>query len=180
MNCDLILIANASEARLLARTGDAAELVVLHTMLRSDAHPASGLEPPAANQSVWADSGFGVGHVPAPARPLDPLRSRMRRFAAVVARRFEQELSGRHFDRVGLFAACPFLSELMRQLSPATKRGLSAVIDTDISDLDPAQAARRSEQALQAGEYAARQREASEREHRLRRFAGTLPEKVAA
>jgi hypothetical protein len=52
MNCDLILIANASEARLLTRTGDAAELVVLDTVLRSDARPTSGLEQPAANQSL--------------------------------------------------------------------------------------------------------------------------------
>jgi aminoglycoside phosphotransferase len=104
----------------------------------------------------------------------------MRRFAAMVARRFEHELSSRHFDRVALFAACPFLSELMRHLSPATKRSLRAVVDTDISDLDPTQPARRSEQELHAGEYANRQREASERERRLRRFAGTTPEKAAA
>ncbi|WP_028998145.1 host attachment protein [Azohydromonas australica] len=178
MNCDLILIANASEARLLARTGDAAELVVLDAVLRSEVHAPSGLEQPAANQSVWADNSLGDSHVPA--RPLDPFRGRMRRFAAMVACRFEQELSSRHFDRVAVFAACPFLSELMRQLSPATKRSLRAVVDADISDLDPTQTARRSEQELQAGEYANRQREAADRERRLRRFAGAILEEKAA
>ncbi|WP_028998908.1 host attachment protein [Azohydromonas australica] len=178
MNCDLILIANASEARLLVRTGDAAAPVVLDTLLRSEVRPASGLEQQAANQSVWAQGGLGDGL--SPARPLDPFRSRMRRFAAMVANRFEQELSSRHFDRVGLFAACPFLSELMRQLSPATKKSLRAVVDADISDLDLTQTIRRSEHALQAGEYANRQREASDRERRLRRFVGAMPEKAAA
>jgi hypothetical protein len=178
MNRDLILIANASEARLLARTSDAAELVLLDTVRQSEARPTSDLQQPAANQGVWAVNGSGEDH--ARARPLDPFRSRMRRFAAVVAGRFEQELSVRHFDRVALFAACPFLSELMRQLSPITKRALRAVVDADISDLDPTQTARRSEQELQASEYAARQQEASDRERRLHRFAGTMPEKAAA
>ncbi|NML17815.1 host attachment protein [Azohydromonas caseinilytica] len=179
MNCDLILIANASEARLLARTDAQDELVVLDTVLRSESRSMPGPERLAANQSVWEDGGLGEGH--APTRPLDPLRRRMRQFAALVARRFEQELAGRRFDRVALFAACPFLSELMRQLSPATKKMLQAVVDTDISDLGLPQAAQRSEQALQAGEYAARRRDASDQARRLRHFAGGMAlEKAAA
>lgn len=75
MNCDLILIANASETRPLAGTGDAAELVVLDTVLRSEARPSSGLEQPAANQGLWADNGFGESD--APTRQLDPFRSRL-------------------------------------------------------------------------------------------------------
>lgn len=68
----------------------------------------------------------------------------------------------------------------MRQLSPATKKSLQAVVNADISDLDLSQATRRSEQALQVGEYAARRLEASEREQRLRRFAGTMQERASA
>lgn len=132
MKPDLILIANASEARLLSR--DAATLVALDSVHRPEDSPAAGPRPVQ----------------PEPGMPLDPRRRRMRAFAAVVAQRVEDELAGGRFAGLALFAACPFLGELMRQLSRPTKAAMRVVVDADISDLGWAEAARRIEHELHA------------------------------
>ena len=161
MNTDLILIANASEAKLLTRSGADAELVVLDTMQRCDSLPTPEVRRTPATRLVLVGGEMRVEREPS--GPLDPLRRRMRQFAAVVARRFEQALSEHRFDRVVLCAACPFLSELMRQLSPALKKTLRAVVDADISDLALPDATRRIEQAIAGADEALRQGEAPHR-----------------
>lgn len=147
MTTDLILIANGGEARLLAHTD--AELVVLDTVLRTEGRPPPAVPPPDAQRAAEAAA---PGERRAARPPLDPVRRRMRAFAGVVARRFEQAASERPYARVALFAACPFLSEVMRQLSPALKKTLRAVVDTDISELALPDAQRRIEQELDAGQ----------------------------
>ncbi|NML15747.1 host attachment protein [Azohydromonas caseinilytica] len=144
MSADLILIASAQEARLLTRADSEAELVVLETLRWTGSHLGAGMARPMA-----LPPGRGVSSV-----PLDPRRRQWREFAGVVARRFEELLAQRHFDRALLFAACPFLSELMRQLSRATKQQLLAVVDADIIDLKLPQTLQRIEQELQAAEAA--------------------------
>ena len=140
MSADLILIASAQEARLLTRADSEAELVVQETLRWTGSHPGAGMALPP---------GRGVSSM-----PLDPRRRQWREFAGVVARRFEELLAQRHFDRALLFAACPFLSELMRQLSRATKQQLLAVVDADIIDLKLPQTLQRIAQELQAAEAA--------------------------
>jgi protein required for attachment to host cells len=178
MNTDLILIANASEARLLTRSAEDADLVVLDTVLRTANLPPAEARRPRTNRLVFEEGELRVER--ASGGPLDPLRRRMRQFAAVVARRFERELSEHRFDRVVLCAACPFLSELMRQLSPALKKTLRAVVDADISDLALPDATRRIEQALDSADQALRQGDAPHRHARPPRGAARLLAGAAA
>ena len=135
MRPDLILIANASEARLLSRDAATAGLLALESLRPADGKAAAG-----AHRSVQSDPGV----------PLDPRRRRMRAFAAVVAQYVEQRLADGQFAKLALFAACPFLGELMRQLGRPTKDAMRAVVDADISDLGWDEAAQRIEAELHA------------------------------
>ena len=120
MKTELILIANASEARLLSRDATTATLKTLDSVHRLADSAALG-EP----RSVQVNAGV----------PLDPRHRRMRDFAVIVARRIETELAGGRFTALALFAACPFLGELMRQFDRPTKLTMRTVVDADISDL---------------------------------------------
>lgn len=135
MNTELILIANASEAQLLSRDAITATLQRLDSVYR----PADN----AARDEPWRAQAYAGG-------PLDAKRRRMRDFAAIVSRRVETELAGGRFATLVLFAACPFLGELMRQFDRPTKQAMRTVVDADISDLDWAEVARRIELELHA------------------------------
>jgi protein required for attachment to host cells len=135
MRTELILIANASEARLLSRDAVTATLKALDSVHRP-ADSAAGSEP----RRMQVNAGV----------PLDPWHRRMRDFAAIVARRVETELAGGRFTALALFAACPFLGELMRQFDRTTKEAMRTVVDADISDLEWAEAVQRIELELHA------------------------------
>jgi protein required for attachment to host cells len=135
MKPDLILIANASEARLLSRDGATETLLALDSVHRPEDSATAG-----ELRRVQ----------PEPGMPLDPRRRRMRTFAAVVARRAEEELASGRFAALALFAACPFLGELMRQLGRPTKEAMRTVVDADISDLEWTEAAQRIDLELRA------------------------------
>lgn len=139
MKTELILIANASEARLLSRDAMTATLKALDSVQRPADSAARG-EP----RRVQVNAGV----------PLDPRQRRMRDFAAIVARRVEAELADGRFSALALFAACPFLGELMRQFDRPTKEAMRTVVDADISDLEWAEAARRIELELHAAAQA--------------------------
>jgi protein required for attachment to host cells len=147
MSSDLILIANAAEARLLIRCDPAAGLALLDT-LRYQPRPPGAPQPPGPLSKAAPDPRMDYAW----ASPPNPRRRHWRAFATVVARRFETALSEQPVDRAVLFAACPFLGELMRQLSPATKKRLLAVVDADVADLPEAELQQRIEQELQAAE----------------------------
>ena len=140
MKTELILIANANEARLLSRDAMTATLKTLGSVHRSADSAA-----PGESRRVLVNAGV----------PLDPRHRRMRNFAAIVARRVEVELAGGHFATLALFAACPFLGELMRQFDRPTKEALRSVVDADISDFEWAEAAQRVEFELHAAKQAA-------------------------
>lgn len=140
MRAELILIANASEARLLSRDATTATLKALDSVHRLADDTARG-EP----RRILAGTGV----------PLSPQHRRMRDFAVIVARRVETELAGGHFTALALFAACPFLGELMRQFNRPTKDAMRSVVDADISDLEWAEAAQRIELELLAATQAA-------------------------
>jgi protein required for attachment to host cells len=139
MKTALILIANASEARLLSRDAMTATLKTLDSV-----HRAADSAAPGAPRRVQVNAGV----------PLDPRHRRMRDFAAIVARRVEAELASGHFTALALFAACPFLGELMRQFDRPTKEAMRSVVDADISDLEWAEAAQRVELELHAATQA--------------------------
>jgi hypothetical protein len=149
MEDDLIPIANASEAWLLRRGGSTAEWLVLGTVRRCQPGPASGAGRQPAVRHKSAAGGRPASRSTASPGP-DLLRRRLREFATVVVHRFEHEISHRYHGRLVLFAACPFLAELMRQLSPAARKALWAVVDADISDLPLPQVAQRIKQAMHA------------------------------
>ena len=140
MKTELILIANASEARLLSRDATTATLKTLDSVHRLADSAALG-EP----RRVQVNAGV----------PLDPRHRRMRDFAVIVARRIETELAGGRFTALALFAACPFLGELMRQFDRPTKLTMRTVVDADISDLEWPEAAQRIELELHAAAEAA-------------------------
>lgn len=145
MSRDLILIAHASEARLLSRDPDTAELTALDTLRHPFRGPPSPLQrrapDPRTDHASWS-------------APPDPRRRHWREFAGEIAPRFEAAVARGGFDRVALFAACPFLSELMRQLGPQVRKSLLVVVDADVADLPPAALAQRIEQEFQAADQA--------------------------
>jgi protein required for attachment to host cells len=145
MKPDLILIANASEARLLSRDSATATLQALDSVHR----PEDGPTAPMGGEPRRVP--------PEPGMPPAPRRRRMRAFAAVVARRVEAQLASGRFAALALFAACPFLGELMRQLGRPTKEAMRAVVDADISDLEWTETAQRIEMELRAAAQEARQ-----------------------
>ena len=147
MSCDLILIAHAAQARLLLR-GESGDGLVLLDTLRYQPRGAAAARPlrptapdPRTDHASWA-------------APPDPRRRQWREFATTVAARFEAVLVQRRFDHVALFAACPFLSELMRHLGPETRKALQVVVDADVADLPPAELMRRVDQELLAADQA--------------------------
>lgn len=135
MKPDLIVIANASEARLLSHESTTATLVVVDSVHRTESS-AAAITPRRVHHE--------------PGEPLDPRRRRMREFAAVVAQRIEDELADGHYAAPALFAACPFLGELMRQLPRRMKEAMRTVVDADISDLEGTEMAQRIAQELRA------------------------------
>lgn len=145
MSRDLILIANASEARLLSRDRDTAQLSALETLRHQFRSPASPLQRRAPDPSI--------DH-PSWAAPPDPRRRHWREFAAAIAPRVEAAVAQGGFERVALLAACPFLSELMRQWGPQVRKSLQVVVDADVADLPPAALAQRIEQEFQAADQA--------------------------
>jgi hypothetical protein len=147
MSCDLILIAHAAEARLLVR-GEAVDELMVLDILRHQPRAAAATRPqpravpdPRTDHASWA-------------APPDPRRRQWREFATAVAAHFEAVLALRRFDRVALFAACPFLSELMRHLGPEARKALQVVVDADIADLPQAELMRRVDQELLAADQA--------------------------
>lgn len=145
MSRDLILIANASEARLLSRDHDSAELSALQTLRHQFRNPSSPLQRRAPDPRTDHDSW---------AAPPDPRRRHWREFAGEIAPRFEAAVARGGFERVALLAACPFLGELMRQLGPQVRKSLLVVVDADVADLPPAELAQRIEQELLAADQA--------------------------
>lgn len=145
MSRDLILIANATEARLLSRDRDTAELAALETLRHQFRSPTSPLQrrapDPRTDHASWS-------------APPDPRRRHWREFASEIAPRFEAAVMQGGFDRVALFAACPFLSELMRQLGPQVRKSLLVVVDADVADLPLAELSQRIEQELLAADQA--------------------------
>ncbi len=83
-------------------------------------------------------------------RDLCPLRRRLHEFAPVVAHRLESEISHQSHGHLMVFAACPFLAELMRQITPAARKALWAVVDADVFDLPLPEVAHRIEQEIHA------------------------------
>ena len=132
MKSDLILVANATHARLLTRESPEAHLVHFESL----EHP----------QGRFRSSELGddrLGHGSKDSHPggisfeprLDPRRKHHLEFARVLAARVEELLGSGRYGRVAVYASAPFLGELRTELGAATRKVLHGTIDHDLTGL---------------------------------------------
>jgi protein required for attachment to host cells len=154
MRTDLILVANASAARLFCSTSDTEPLVPLAT-LEHDRSRRKGSQ--LGNQRAGHGSSDhrpgGVSFMPR----LDSKRKQHLQFADELAQRIDVELASGRCSSVALFASCPFIGELKQRLSPAARKALRAAIDTDLTSFPLDEVERRVRQELRAGQALQRQ-----------------------
>lgn len=132
MKADLILIANASEARLFVRASDQEPLVPLATLEHSASRrKGSQLGIDRAGHGSNDSRPSGVSFAPR----LDPKRKQHLQFADELSQRIDEELAAGRCGRVALFASCPFIGELKGRLSPAARKALRAAVDVDLTAL---------------------------------------------
>jgi protein required for attachment to host cells len=127
---ELIVIANATEARLFTREREGASLSPLCEMHSPQGrrHASElGTDRPGHGSSDHYSS--GVNFTPR----NDAHRAEHLRFAREIAERVHQELVPGHCDRVTLFASSPFLGELRGALCPKAKNALRSSIDLDLT-----------------------------------------------
>ena len=145
MKPDWILIANATQARLLQKERGG-PLVVL----KSFSHPqsrskASELADDRAGQER-TDRSFGA----AAYQPrLDPKRKEHLHFARELADHLEQQAQQGNFRSLELFAGSPFLGELRAALGDTTNRLLREAHDLDLTAVGLAEMERRISHELQ-------------------------------
>jgi protein required for attachment to host cells len=144
MKPDLILIANASEARLLRL--EHGNLLVL---LESFEHPESRskVSDLVDDKMGWetADRGFG-GSAYQP--PTDAKQKERKRFARELADHLEPQALKGSFRSLAIFASSPFLGELKAELGDATSRLLSSSHDLDLTSFALGELAPRVESKL--------------------------------
>lgn len=141
MKPDWILIANATQARLLQKERGG-PLVVL----KSFSHPqsrskVSELADDRAGQERSDRSFGGTAYPPR----LDPKRKEHLNFARELADHLEQQAQQGHFRSLELFASSPFLGELRAALGDATNRLLTEAHDLDLTAVGLAEMERRIE-----------------------------------
>lgn len=144
---DLVLVANASQARLLRREAHPASLVALAT----EQHPEGRLR-------AGELGGDAPGHGSADHRPggvsfvprIDPRRKEDLAFARALADRLEDLLAGGGYGGVLLFASAPFLGELKSRLGAQAQQALRATVDRDLTPYGLSELEQRIDAALAA------------------------------
>lgn len=145
MTLELIVVANASQARMLSRASLNATLEPLAELV----HPggrAKGLELDDARPGHG-----GSDHHPGGVRfepRLDSRRKQHRLFAKEISKWIEDALASGAYHGISLFASSPFLGELKAQLGPKARKTMQAAIDTDLSSFHHQALAHRVEDAL--------------------------------
>ena len=131
MKPDLILIANATHARLLRRAPGTA-LALVHTF----EHPQSR----AKSSDLTSDSAGqqqtdrGAGSASYPPR-LDAKAKEHLRFAQELASHLENEARHNRFHALCIIASSPFLGRLKAELGTAATRLLFATRDLDLTSV---------------------------------------------
>lgn len=129
MKPDLILIANATHARLLQHERGSPMVVLKSFEHASGRDKVSDLADDRAGHGS-TDHGFGGAAYPP---RVDAKRKEHARFAAELADELEQRARDGGFHALIIFASSPFLGELKPQLGPATARLLSSAHDLDLT-----------------------------------------------
>ena len=145
MKPDWILVAGASQARLLQQEGGAPM-----TVLQAFHHPQSRLHSSelgdAERGSVQAGPRQGRAAYEA---HIEPQRKEHLRFATELAGVLEQGAREGRFRHVRVFASNPFLGELKGKLGTQTQRLLAGVCDLDLTGLGLAEIEQRVQGAVQ-------------------------------
>lgn len=148
MQPDLIVIANAVQARLYERPSATEPQLVLRETLQS----------PSGRQRPHELGDAPLGHAASDRRVagvafeprINPQRKRHVAFARQLAQRLDADLARGGYGRVALFAGCPFLGELKAQLSPAAKKALCAAVAVDLTHFGASELQRRVDEELRA------------------------------
>jgi protein required for attachment to host cells len=144
MKPEWILVANASQARLLQRE-PGCPLVVL----QSFHHPASREHSSTLGDSAAGrqrtDRAFGAAAFEPRA---DLHRKEHLKFAAELAEWLEEGARDSRYAGLQVFASSPFLGELKQHLGDATQRLLQGAHDVDLSAVGLTEMERRIEHAL--------------------------------
>lgn len=132
MTAELILIANATEARFFTRKSDRDPLVFMETLQ----HPEGRLKPSELGEDR-------PGHGSSDQRPggvsftprTDPRHKVRMQFAHRLADRIDELMAEGRTASIVLFASSPFLGELKAELSPAAQKALRATADVDLTSV---------------------------------------------
>ena len=146
MKPDLILIANAAQARLFrAAPGEPLVLVQSfeHQLSRAK---AAELAPAPAGRGRSDHSSSGAGYPPR----VDAKEKEHHRFARELAEHIEQRARQNDFKGLGIFASNPFLGTLKAELGSATARLLSCTHALDLTTVGEAELGARIRQELAA------------------------------
>jgi hypothetical protein len=143
MKPDLILVADATEARLYTRAMEGAPL-----------QPLQAFEHPAGRRRSAELGDARPGHGSSDTRPggvsfpprLDPRKKEHQHFAHELAHAVDAALPG--CGRLAVFAGSPFLGELKAALGPAAHKALAAAVDVDLTAFEIHELAQRIERAL--------------------------------
>lgn len=128
MTSDLIVVADAAEARLLVRDADTRALTPMETLHARPPAPEAG-EPPRRAGHVQSESRSGGATLTPRA---DPRRKRRTEFARTLAHRVDEALARTRLDRLVLCAPPAFLGELKALLGPEGRRHLHSTLPADI------------------------------------------------
>ena len=142
---ELIVIANATQARMLRRTS-----------LDATLEPMAELSHPAGRAKRIELDGSRPGHGGSDHHPggvrfeprVDARRKQHRIFAKEISLWIENALTSGTYQGLSVFASCPFLGELKAQLGPHARKSMHAAIDTDLSSFHHQALAQRIQDAL--------------------------------
>jgi protein required for attachment to host cells len=145
MKSNWVIVANASNARILEDQGEGA-LAVLHTFTHPQSRSkGSELSTDKAGMEK-SDSGFGGG---AAFQPRTDVRQKEHAvFARELAAHLEHAALQGAFGSVALFASNPFLGELKSHLGSATQRLVGSTHDLDLTSFGLAELEQRVARAL--------------------------------
>lgn len=130
MKPDLVLFANSTEARLFARHPVRAHLDPLAELHEGHGHAKAGaLGHDRPGHGSLDHGASGVAFAPR----MDPKRKRHLAFAHELAERLEELLAAGTYERLAVFAGCPFRAELESQLGRRARASLSASVDLDLT-----------------------------------------------
>lgn len=146
MKSDLILIANATHARLFSRKYRHTHLESLATLEHPDSRlRAKEWDTERPGHGAMDTRPGGVNFAPR----IDSQKKKHQEFALLLSQRLDAAVDQEQYERVVLFSSCPFLGELKRQLSPKVKKILYASHDVDLTAYEAHELEQRMDKVLQ-------------------------------